>query len=311
MPSVTVVIPVYNGERYISETLETVFAQTFRDYEIICVDDGSTDGSGALLKAYGERVRVVRQSNAGQSAARNAGVALAKGAFIAFLDQDDRWYPSKLERQVAALTAAPDAVLVHCNYDRVDADGRMLQPGAALAERASALASPLGRLLEEALIFPSAMLVRREAFQRVGGFDPALRGFEDFDLIARLKRQGRFVLLNEPGMAYRFHGAGFSRAGGTDVMRSRERFLVRMQELYAGDRTKQALISDMLADCYSDWGIHEVRHGNRAAGRAMLARSLLCHPGKIRTYSRFFRASLPRLQLSRIAERIHKVLRRS
>ncbi|HJT19984.1 MAG TPA: glycosyltransferase family A protein, partial [Nitrospira sp.] len=302
--------PVYNGKRYIADTLESVFAQTFCDYEIVCVDDGSTDGSAALLEAYGERVRVVRQSNAGQSAARNAGAALAQGQYIAFLDQDDRWYPSKLEQQVAALTAAPDAVLAHCNYDRVDADGRMLQTGAALSERATALASPLGRLLEEALIFPSAMLVRRDAFQRAGGFDPALRGFEDFDLIARLKRQGRFVLLNETGMAYRFHGAGFSRAGGTEVMRSRERFLVRMQELYAGDRTKETLIQDMLADCYSDWGIHEARQGNRAGGRAMLARSLLCHPGKMRTYSRLIRASLPQLQLSPIGKCIQKILRR-
>ena len=295
MPLVSVVIPVYNGERFLRESLESVFAQTFQDYEIVCVDDGSTDGSCALLKQYGGRVKLIQQANAGQSAARNAGVQEATGAFVAFLDQDDRWSPSKLAQQVAVLNAEPDVVLVHCNYDRMDGDGRVLVAGAALVERASALASPLGRLIGEALVFPSAMMVRRDVFQRVGGFDPELRGFEDFDLIARLKPQGHFVLLNESGMDYRLHGGGFTRAGGVGVMRSRERFLIRMRELYVGDQAKEALIKQMLADCYSDWGIHEVRTGNRREGRAKLMQSLRCNPAKLRTYSRLLRAIVPRV----------------
>src|SRR5215510_13638387 len=232
MPLVSVVIPIYNGERFLRESLESVLAQTFQDYEIVCVDDGSMDGSCALLKQYGARVRVIQLANAGQSAARNVGVRQASGGFVAFLDQDDRWYPSKLAQQVTVLSAEPDVVMVHCNYDRIDGDGRVLVAGAALVERASALASPLGRLIGEALVFPSAMMVRRDVFQGVGGFDPELRGFEDFDLIARLKQQGRLVLLRESGMAYRLHAGGFTRAGGIGVIRSRERFLIRMRMLY-------------------------------------------------------------------------------
>jgi len=120
MPLVSVVIPVYNGERFLRESLESVVAQTFQDYEIVCVDDGSTDGSCALLKQYGARVRVIQQANAGQSAARNVGVRQATGGFVAFLDQDDRWYPSKLAQQVTVLSAEPDVAMVHCNYDRMD-----------------------------------------------------------------------------------------------------------------------------------------------------------------------------------------------
>lgn len=292
MPLVSVVIPVYNGERFLRESLESVFAQTFHDYEIVCVDDGSTDGSCSSLKQYGVRVRVIQQANAGQSAARNEGVRQASGAFVAFLDQDDRWYPSKLAQQVAVMNAEPDVVLAHCNYDRMDSDGRVLVAGAALAEQASALASPLGRLIGEALVFPSAMLVRRDVFQQVGGFDPELRGFEDFDLIARLKQQGRFVLLPESGMAYRLHAGGFTRSGGLGVIRSRERFLIRMRKLYAGDRVKDALIDCMLAECYSDWGMHDARDGQPRNGWVKLIQSLQRDPWKFRTYSRLVRVSL-------------------
>lgn len=292
MQLVSVVIPVYNGERFLKESLESVFAQTFQDYEIVCVDDGSTDGSLALLQQYGSRVRVISQANAGQSAARNAGVRQATGAFVAFLDQDDLWYPAKLAQQVAVLNAEPDVVVVHCNYNRMDGDGRALVTGAALAELASALASPLGRLIGEALVFPSAMMVRRDVFQRVGGFDSELQGFEDFDLIARLKQQGRFVLLHESGMAYRLHAGGFTRAGGIGIIRSRERFLIRMRMLYAEDHEKEILIKQMLADCYSDWGMHEAKEGQPRKGRVKLIQALQQDPWKFRTYSRLVRVSL-------------------
>ena len=292
MPLVSVVIPVYNGERFLRESLESVLAQTFQDYEIVCVDDGSMDGSCALLKQYGARVRVIQQANAGQSAARNVGVRQATGGFVAFLDQDDRWYPSKLAQQVTVLSGEPDVVMVHCNYDRMDGDGRVLVAGAALVERASALASPLGRLIGEALVFPSAMMVRRDVFQGVGGFDPELRGFEDFDLIARLKQQGRLVLLHESGLAYRLHAGGFTRAGGMGIIRSRERFLIRMRTLYAGDRAKNALIDRMLADCYSDWGMHAAKDGQPRKGWVKLIQSLQQDPWRLRTFSRLARVSL-------------------
>jgi len=290
MPKVSVVIPVYNGERFLHESLQSVFAQTFQDFELICVDDGSTDHSADLLKQYGQRIRIVRQENAGQSAARNAGVALAKGQYIGFLDQDDLWYPSKLGTQVAVLDAHPDVVLVHCNYDRIDGSGQMLLQGAGLIERASALASSMGQLIGEALIFPSAMMIRKNGYDRAGGFYHGLQGFEDFDLIARLKEQGKFVMLEETGMAYRLHGSGFTRAGGIHVIRSRETFLRRMQALYDGDRTKKAIVQHMLGDCYSDWGMHEVRRGNKQEGRRKLLQSLSCNPTKFRTYSRLLRA---------------------
>ena len=293
MCKVTVVIPVYNGGRYLRESIDSVLAQTFHDYEIVCVDDGSTDDSPVLLQEYGARLRVVRQENSGQSAARNVGVKLARGEYIAFLDQDDVWYPSKVRNQVAVLDAEPDVVLVHCNFDRIDERGRMLERGAGMIERTSALGSSMGQLIGEALIFPSAMMIRKEGYERIGGFHHALQGFEDFDLIARLKAQGRFVMVEEPGMAYRMHGKGFTRTGGIHVIRSRETFLRRMQTLYRGHPSKQAIVKHMLADCYSDWGMHDVRIGNYQEARAKLLQSIRCNPFKFRTYTRLLRAILP------------------
>ena len=295
MPKVSIVVPIYNGERYLREALDSVFAQTFQDFAVICVDDGSTDKSPDLLREYGSKVTVLQQRNKGACVARNAGARAATAPYIAFLDQDDRWYPRKLEQQVAVLDVEPDVILVLCNSDRMDAEGRLLQVGATLAERATMHRSPLGRLIDEDQLLSSAILVRRDAFERAGMYDPELRGFEDFDLCARLKRLGRFKLIEESGMCYRVHAASLSHSAGDAVVRSRERFLQNMRELYVGDETKQNLIRIMLAECYSDWGMNEVRSGNRKDGRRMLLRSLRYGSLKFRTYSRLLRSFLPDL----------------
>jgi GT2 family glycosyltransferase len=288
--AVGVVIPIYNGERFLAEALESVFNQTYADYDVICVDDGSTDGSVSIIEGFGDRVRLVQQCNAGGCAARNEGVRRSSGPYVAFLDQDDRWYPRKLEQQVKALDANPDAVLALCNSDRMDTEGRLLQVGATVTERPGLLTEPLGRLIGEDQLLSSAIMVRREAFVRAGMFDEQLHGFEDFDLAARLRQEGRFLFIAEPGMCYRINQGGQSQSGGLRIIRSRERFLLKMQELYRNDPVKQELIRLMLADCYSDWGWSEVRGGNLRAGREKLRQSLGQNPLRFRTYSRFLRS---------------------
>lgn len=290
MPTVSVVIPVYNGARYLTEALDSVFAQTYSDYEVICVDDGSTDASVDILKGFGSRISLVQQRNAGGCAARNEGVRRSSGPYVAFLDQDDRWYPDKLARQVSALDAAPDASLALCNSDRMDMEGRVVQVGATVSERPGLQTEPLGRLIGEDQLLSSAIMVRRDLFIRAGMFDEQLHGFEDFDLAARLRREGRFVFIEEPGMCYRINQGGQSQSGGLRIIRSRERFLLKMQELYRNDPAKQELIRLMLADCYSDWGWSEVRGGNLRAGREKLRLSLGQNPLRFRTYSRFLRS---------------------
>jgi glycosyltransferase involved in cell wall biosynthesis len=107
-PLVSCIVPVYNGEAYLGEALDSILAQTWRPLEIIVVNDGSRDGSAAVAEAYGAVVRVIEQANAGCAAARNAGLAAATGEFVAFLDADDFWHPEKLDRQMARFEARPD-----------------------------------------------------------------------------------------------------------------------------------------------------------------------------------------------------------
>src|SRR3990172_7360951 len=112
MPKVSVIIPTYNREKYIVETLQSVFEQTFTDYEVIVIDDGSTDNTSVVLKPYLDRIVYIRKPNGGQGSARNVGIKKAKGEYIAFLDSDDLWLPEKLEIQVRYLDGHPEAGLV-------------------------------------------------------------------------------------------------------------------------------------------------------------------------------------------------------
>jgi glycosyltransferase involved in cell wall biosynthesis len=294
-PAVSVVIPIFNGEQYLRKTLESVFAQTYRNYEVICVDDGSTDGSPAILQSYAGSVTVLRQANAGQSAARNAGVRSARGNYVAFLDQDDLWYAHKLERQVRVLDDQPDVVLVHCDEDWIDPSGTVLRRGVTGANRVSRHEALLTKLMgkEASFIMPSAMLIRRETFERIGGFDSSLQGYEDFDLCIRLRLQGLFVFQEESGICYRMHSGGFNRMGGERLFVSGERFYRRLESLFADNHSKRVIVNQLLAQLYSDWGKSKMRSSARSEGRRLLLRSLHYHPWRLRTYSRLFRSLLP------------------
>lgn len=172
---VSVVIPLYNGERYVSEAIDTVLAQTLGAFEIIVVNDGSTDGSLALLDSYGERIVRVDQVNAGTAAARNAGVKIAKGELLAFLDQDDYWTVDKLEKQVALLRENPDA---HAVWGSVQ---QFISPELPdeFKKRFRCQKDPVPGYL------PCALLIRRAAFDKIGLFDTQWKIGEWADWYAR------------------------------------------------------------------------------------------------------------------------------
>ncbi len=164
------------------EAIESVLSQTFRDFELIVVDDGSTDGTGLLAEEYRNRIRYIRRSNGGVSAARNTGIAASDAPFIAFLDSDDTWLPRKLEAQAGYIRENPH-IDMHQTGDIWIRRGRRVNPGARHAKLSGRIFIPS---LELCLISPSAVVLRRELLERHGAFDEDLPACEDYDLWLRL-----------------------------------------------------------------------------------------------------------------------------
>lgn len=192
------IIPTYNRRELVQRAIDSVLAQTHPVDEILVVDDGSTDGTGEALRArYGERIRYHRQDNAGVSAARNTGMALATGRYFALLDSDDLWLPEKTARQVGWLDAHPEFGMVLCDVVRVDADGTpydTFHRRDVLREDGWALR---WLLLNPSLV-PASVMFRREVFETCGGFDPTLRTAEDIDFHLRVARQWRIGVVEAP-----------------------------------------------------------------------------------------------------------------
>lgn len=214
-PAVSVVIPTYGHRDFVRESIESALAQGVPGVEVVVVNDGSPDDTAAVLRPLVEsgRIRYVEQPNAGQAAARNRGIALARGRFVAMLDDDDLWPPGALAALVAALDENPAAVLAYGDVRRTDAAG---VPTGDDPPREH----PSGEVYDAFrhqcwLVSPGQALVRADVLRRVGSFDPAVWGSDDWDLYLRLARVGPFAFVNRPTLFYRQHGANASR----DVLR--------------------------------------------------------------------------------------------
>jgi glycosyltransferase involved in cell wall biosynthesis len=183
MVTVSVIVPTYNTITYLPDAIESILKQTFEDFEIILVNDGSTDSTAQWAKKLTDpRIRYIHQENKGLSAARNTGIDLAQGRYIALLDADDLWVPTKLEKQVALLDANPEVGMVHSWALFIDGQGR--STGRIWKTQAQGMA--LSHLLHRNDVAVSSVLVRRECFALVGGFDTSLRSLEDWDMWLRL-----------------------------------------------------------------------------------------------------------------------------
>ena len=208
-PRVSVIIPTYNHRDYVLQTLDSVFAQTFTDYEIIVINDGSPDDSAEVLRplANAGKIRYFEQPNAGQSAARNRGLAQATGEFIAFLDDDDLWPPDKLRWQVEFLQDHADAVMVGGALQQIGADGEAL--GKTFYPAKSVTFETLFR--GNPFFSPGQVLIRAVAMKQVGGLDEKLWGTDDYDLWFRLSEIGALGVSHRLALEYRLHAANASR----------------------------------------------------------------------------------------------------
>jgi glycosyltransferase involved in cell wall biosynthesis len=209
-PDVTVVIPAYNAAATVAETLLSVTRQSHQNYEVVVIDDGSTDGTSEIVTSTkDDRIRLIRTPNAGVAEARNLGIRSARASLIALLDADDLWEPQKLQHQIDAMAARPDAGMCFCAARRVDGE---LRPSGVIP--AVEYPDYTHALLLYATVIPapcSSIVVRRNVALAIGGFDSRFSQTADWDFLIRLSAATQFVAVREPMVLYRVHSSNMSR----------------------------------------------------------------------------------------------------
>ena len=203
MPTVTVLIPFYNRVQWVVEAVQSVLDQTYTDFEIILVDDGSTEDLTPLQQLADERIRYVRQANKGVSAARNLGLDLARGRYIAFLDSDDLFMPDKLEKQVTCMEQRPDVVISHTSYQLMSREGEYIKdmPSGKLF---SGKVYPL--IYVKPNIAPSTVMIRRDALDDTVRFREQIHLGEDLLFFVHFVKKSELIGIEEPLTKFRVHG---------------------------------------------------------------------------------------------------------
>jgi len=201
MPTISVIIPVYNGEKTIKQTVESVLNQTFKDFELLIINDGSQDATLEIIQAINdERIQVFSYQNSGVSASRNRALTKAKGEFISFIDADDLWTPNKLELQLKALQDNPQAAVAYSWSDWIDESGQFLRSGGHITVNGKAYEK---LLLRDFIESGSNPLIRKQALDEVGYFEQSVTPAEDWDMWLRLAARYEFVTVEVPQILYR------------------------------------------------------------------------------------------------------------
>ena len=204
LPKVSVIIPNYNYAQYLGQAIDSVLAQTYQHFEIVAVDDGSSDESEAVVRNYGCRVKWLQQQRQGVSAARNRGVRESHGDLVAFLDADDVWLPTKLEKQVQCLIARPEFGLVHCGVEEISESGDRL--GARLDGLEGWVANEMLLFKRASVIAAgSTAMARRDIFEVVGGFDTRLSTGADWDFCYQVASRQQVGFVPDALVKYRLH----------------------------------------------------------------------------------------------------------
>ena len=209
MPQVSVIIPTYNSARFLAESIQSVLLQTFTDFELLVIDDGSTDDTRQVVaQCQGDsRVRYFHQANRGAATARNTGIQHSSGKYLAFLDADDLWLPDKLQCQIAVLRKNPEVSAVHTAFVLMHMDGQHREVSRRIQRRLPFRE----RTLYEELLYrmvitgsASSVMVRRDALDQVGPFDESIR-LSDYDMWQRMAEHHHFDYVDEPLVCIRKH----------------------------------------------------------------------------------------------------------
>jgi len=236
-PLVSVIIPAYNSAAFVLQAVQSALDQTYGNYEVIVVDDGSTDDTKLVLSRFDGQFRYLYQPNRGLSAARNAGIALAKGDFVCFLDADDLWAPDKVELQVAYMERHRDIALLSTGYEHFTDDGAVAPPLYAVAlpvetaARTFTSRDDFVKFVSANFIFVSTVMVRKDCFDKSGLFDTNLRAAEDRDMWLRISAHFDIACLPPILVRKRNHSLNMSK-DRTRQIRSRIQVLEKNRALF-------------------------------------------------------------------------------
>jgi len=295
-PAVTVVIPVHNAGRYLREAIASVLSQTFKDLECVVVDDGSTDDAREIVAeaAHDRRVRYQYQVQGGCASARNAGVRVARGRWLAFLDADDRWLPTKLDRQLTLLETRGDGFAAFCRMRLIDPAGTPL----GVESTPSTLSECQARELQFGNVISgsaSAVVVATETVRRLGYFDEALWAVEDLDMWRRLAEFGiRFLEVDETLVEIRIHPGSMQQNVDRLVAAERSYFAKLAREVRPEFRP---LLPDVAYGFQLRWIKAYLRTGQLLRGLGILATASDCGRwARCRIASNLLQVALRRLR---------------
>ncbi len=255
-PIVSIVMPCHNAAAHLPDSVGSVLAQSVGDWELIAVDDGSADDTLAWLQAHPDaRIRHLTQTNQGVSAARNAGLAAARGRYVAFLDADDTWAPTFVERMLAGLQARPDAVLAYCGWQNMGLPGDRGAPFVPPDYENVAKAETLFAGCRWPI---HAALVRRDAVLAAHGFDPTLQNAEDYALWLRVATRATIVRVPEVLAFYHFHDGAQASSNKARAalhhLAAQQRHLTQHPEFRAAlgrDRARRLMLGELLKRGYA------------------------------------------------------------
>jgi len=249
-PRVTVLMPVYNGELHVGEAIESVLVQSFADFELLIVNDGSTDGTGEIVGSYTDpRVVIVENAeNRGLGRSLNVGVGLARGELLARLDADDVSHPERLARQVALMDSQPLVAMVATWFTETNSEGRVVIRGTPPADPTAMRWS----LLFHCPIIHSTVMLRRSVFEDVGPYDESIRYAEDYDLWARIARRRIISTVEETLVEYRQRPGSMTFSYGDDVLKGPRRIaLAQMRHIAEAGGEDAAAFDESFHACAS------------------------------------------------------------
>lgn len=292
MPEVSVVIPTYNSAHFLGEALQSVFDQTFKDYELIVVDDGSTDETKQIVAEYGDKIKYIFQENSGPASAKNNGIRNSVGKYIAFLDADDLWLPTKLEKQVKTFQQSPELAMIFTEHSVFNDRGIYL---ALIGKRKRLIKGDIARniFLHNGVATPT-VIVRKEIFNKIGLFEEDLYMAEDDNMWVRIAANFDVELIDEPLAKYRIH----SRSMTADKKKLFEAVLTNVRLLsyrYEGVKERiKNVIPQKLSQVQFSVGYDHFENGDFKEARRAFAQGIRCYKWNGRNYLYFLLSLWPK-----------------